>query len=224
MLRIAAALTLAGVASDLSRFFFHRETAFGLVRLFDLDGEGNVPAWYASITLLAAAVLLFAVSRLCPLDQVRKWKLLACIFVIASIDEVAQFHESAGMIVNRYVRFGGVFYFAWLVIAIPLLLVVAYMFVPFLFRLSRRVRNLSLAAGCVFLAGAVGMEMVSGVYADARGYANLGFKLLANAEEFLEMTGVAIWIYALLIHLEELGARPALVAQDKTGVVDVTAA
>lgn len=214
MLLIVAGLTMAGIASDVSRFVLNRETAFGLVRLFDLDGEGNIPTWYSSITLLGAAVLLLAITRLCPADQVRKWKMLSVVFLIASIDEVAQFHESTGMIVNRYVRFGGVLYFAWLVVAIPIVLVLAYTFVPLLFRLSRGVGNRALFAGCVFLAGAVGMEMISGVYADTYGYANLGFKLLANLEELLEMTGAAIWIYALLTHLEVLGARPMLLVKD----------
>lgn len=215
LLLIIAFLTLAGIASDISRFAFHRDTVFGLVRLFDLDREANVPSWYASTALLASSILLLAISRVSPPSETRRWRILAIVFLLAAIDEAAELHEIAGMILARFVRSGGVFHFTWVLLAIPLLIALAVAFLPLIFGLPARIRNLCLLAGVVFVSGAAGMEMINGAYADVHGYNNVTYKVLSDVEECLEMTGVAIWIYALLSHLALQKQAPAFVLKSE---------
>ncbi len=45
------------------------------------------------------------------------------------------------------------------------------------------------------------MEMIGGYYADLYGQRNLGYALITNAEEFLEMMGIVIFSYALMSYM-----------------------
>jgi hypothetical protein len=84
------------------------------------------------------------------------------------------------------------------VAAVPLVVVA---FVPFLRRLPSSTRHRLLGAGLLFVTGAMGFEMLSALFAlDA---ASLPYVLVATAEEMLEMLGVAVLVYALLVYLAE---------------------
>jgi hypothetical protein len=67
--------------------------------------------------------------------------------------------------------------------------------------LPARTRRLFLAAGAIFVAGAIGVEAVSGMQASLHGEQNLTYHLVITVEELLEMTGIVIFIYALLDYI-----------------------
>jgi hypothetical protein len=56
-------------------------------------------------------------------------------------------------------------------------------------------------AAAIYLAGAIGVEMLSGLQADLYGEANMGYALITTAEELLEMLGIVVLITALLNYL-----------------------
>jgi hypothetical protein len=67
-----------------------------LTHLVDLDGEGNLPAWFSSMQLLALAMLLALLAG--PVTAWRERRLwpvlaLAAVALTLSCDEVAQIHE-----------------------------------------------------------------------------------------------------------------------------------
>ena len=74
--------------------------------LFDLDGEGNIPAWFSSAQLLLIALTLWTANRFRrrePLPPRRFVNLLAAGFLVLSLDETAQVHETiTGVIGSRY--------------------------------------------------------------------------------------------------------------------------
>jgi hypothetical protein len=78
------------------------------------------------------------------------------------------------------------------------LFVLAY--TRFLFHLPRRTAGLFLLAGATFVGGAIGMEMVSGAHIDAGG-SDRTYTVLVYIEESLEITGVAVFAYALMAYL-----------------------
>jgi hypothetical protein len=49
--------------------------------------------------------------------------------------------------------------------------------------------------------GALGMEMVDGYYASLYGDNNFVYVVLTTIEEFFEMVGIAVFIYALLSYI-----------------------
>jgi hypothetical protein len=74
-----------------------------LVKLFDLNGEANLPAWYSSMQLFGISILfeVFAYYNFNKHD-LHSWSLvlLAVLFFILSADEVAQIHERIGKIID----------------------------------------------------------------------------------------------------------------------------
>ena len=75
-------------------------TPFATVtRMFDLDGESNVPTWYSSIQWFVVFAVLFGVAeRRVSLADRRSWFLclLPLVFLAMSADEVVQLHERIG--------------------------------------------------------------------------------------------------------------------------------
>ncbi|NER04565.1 MAG: hypothetical protein F6K17_19105, partial [Okeania sp. SIO3C4] len=53
--------------------------------------------------------------------------------------------------------------------------------------------------------GGIGMEMIGGYYAYLYDTKNFFYEILVTIEEFLEMLGVVVFIYALLCYWREQG-------------------
>jgi hypothetical protein len=86
-----------------------------------------------------------------------------------------------------------------------LIFVAAYL--RFLRNLPARMRTLLLLAGGLYVGGALGFEILSGMHAVKHGQENAVFAILVTIEETLEMLGVAVFIYALLCQLESRVSR-----------------
>jgi hypothetical protein len=82
-------------------------------------------------------------------------------------------------------------------------------FVHFIFRLPRRVRNLTLLSALTYVGGALGCEMIGGLLrAAGAGPSSWQFRLEIVFEETLEMSGVSLWICTQLSYLRELQGAP----------------
>ena len=97
---------------------------YQLLRMFDLDGENNLPTWLSSLNLGACAVLLLVIARA---TQARRtvhgyhFYGLAALFLYLSLDEAAGIHEVAQGPVERMVGGTGV-YVGWV---LPAMIAVA---------------------------------------------------------------------------------------------------
>lgn len=58
-----------------------------------------------------------------------------------------------------------------------------------------------IAAGSVFVAGAIRMDLIGGRYLEQQDGADMIYAMMTANEEFLEMLGVIVFIYALLSYL-----------------------
>jgi hypothetical protein len=97
-------------------------------------------------------------------------------------------------------------------VAVPAVLLLFAAYVPFLSRLPAASRWRFIVAGATFLAGAVGVEVLSGAARDQFGFEDLRFALLTTLEELLELTGVALFLRALVLHMATAGTIVRLVA------------
>lgn len=77
----------------------------------------------------------------------------------------------------------------------------------FLVKLPGRTRLHFLTGGGLFLAGAIMMEMIGGDYWAAHGWAvdgsdkaDLHYALIVSVEEVLEMVGIVVFAYGLLVY------------------------
>lgn len=199
--------------------------------MLDLDLEGSVPTWYATVTLLlcAAAVATIAAAKKASGDRhAAHWRGLAIIFLALSIDEAAHLHEMTIKPLRHALELDGFLYYGWVIPAAALLIVLGFAYARFLLQLPPETRVLFLTAATIFIVGAVGMEMIS-----AQHYASGGrlryYVLLTTIEEIFEMVGVAIFFYALLefirVHVGPISFRifgPSWSHGDATSGLEVT--
>lgn len=200
-----------------------------LIFLFDLNGEGNVPAWYSGAQLLLIALACFALSlwffqrdeRIAPLR--RLFVVCGLAFTYLSADEVGQIHENCSQILQSW---------HWLNLVeirtlaalgrkvhrlhggslwIPIFLVGGAALLWWLrpqLRLAwklwrREVLLLAIGFGTIVF-GAVCVEMLGDMIpkgADAMRLVEVGF------EEGFELVGASIMLYAIARILAQAGAR-----------------
>lgn len=185
----------------------------------NLDTEVSIPTWFEAALLLFSGglVVLIATARSrAGQGYVRHWAVAAGALAVMSVDEMLAIHEELIDPLRSLLDAGGLIYFAWVVPGAILVAVFAAAYLRFLTHLPRATRKLLLIAGGLYLGGALGMEAINGAYASAHGQKNLGYMLLTDLEEVLEMAGLLVLVYALLSFLGELGVS-VRVEQGPTG-------
>jgi hypothetical protein len=169
---------------------------------FYVDAEQNISTWYSSILLFCCAVLISAISLTITKTHdrhIRHWQILGLIFLYLSMDEAASLHEQMG-IIGRILKTGGLFSFSWVIPAIALVSIFIGFYLKFLVHLRSKTRRLFCLSGFVYISGALGFEMISGLFMDLNGK-NLLYTIFTHIEEGLELLGVSFFLYALLDYL-----------------------
>lgn len=181
-----------------------------IIKLFDLDREFSLPTWYSIVLLFGIAATLGVISRLAIRfgePQRWYWAALMAIFLGFSIDEQVLGHESVGDILGDALQSGGIFYYAWTIPAMIAVVLVGLAFVPFLRSLNSRTRMMMLLAGGLYVSGALGFEMISGLVADARGLDTLLYATLTSIEEILELSGLSVFLIVVIGELRRRNPR-----------------
>jgi hypothetical protein len=193
----------AGLSVELAHAFWRPRGLGPVLGFLSLSYEQNLPTWYASGLLLCCALVLAAIAREAALTGAphrRHWWGLAAAFLYMSLDEAAGLHEHLG----GRLELQGVLYFDWVVPAGVAVGVFGLVYLPFLAHLPPRPRWRFLAAGAIYVTGALGMELPLGYWTERHGNDNLGYALIDFVEESLELLGVSLFLVALV---EYLGAR-----------------
>jgi hypothetical protein len=199
---LAACVFLLTVANALAQFSEYRLGED--LTLFDVDAEANIPTFYSSAALMLCALLLGLIAWLKRLDSDRyflHWAVLGLIFFGLSVDETTQIHEKLIPPMRKIFTGGGVLHYPWVVPGAAFLAVVGLMYSRFLLQLPRKTAWLFVAAGGIFAAGALGMELAQANQAYQHGRDHVGYEVVAAVEELLEMVGVVVFAYALLSYL-----------------------
>ena len=171
---------------------------------FDVDGEKNIPTYFASFALLSCSVLLAGIASFKKSANSRfilHWSALSIIFLLLSLDETVGFHELTIAPLRSALDAEGFLYYTWVVPGIAFLFVFVLSYLRFFINLPADIRRLFLFAGVLYVAGAVGGELVSGRHADLYGTENMMYVTLVTIEEFLEMMGVLVFIYTLMSYM-----------------------
>jgi hypothetical protein len=198
---LLAGLSLLG---QYSAHFLGHGRLFGFVPEFNLGTENNIPTYFSGLLLLSASILLGVIARLkwTVQDAFRRyWAGLAFIFAYLSVDEVASLHERLGEPIRHALDTSGVFYYAWVIPGMGLLLLFGFVYARFFWALDARWKRLFAVSGFVYVAGGLGVELVGGWFVTQ--FENPGFTnvLIVTVEEVLEMSGVALFIYTLMEYL-----------------------
>ncbi len=179
------------------------------ITFFQVSSEGTLPTLYSMITLAICGILLALIARAAiHLRQPFRvhWGILSMIFVFMALDEGLEFHESLTNPLQSALDTTGPFYFAWVIPAIVLVALIGLFYYRFLLSLPSRSRGLFILAAAVYIGGVLGMEMVGSNYKYQYG-STLTYGIIASIEEVFEMSGIVIFIYALLDHLERAVGR-----------------
>jgi hypothetical protein len=185
---------------------------YGLVHLFDMGVEANLPTYFSSMQLLFVATLLLLVGLARRREGDRyapHWLCLALIFLLLSVDEMAEMHEMSIRPIREMAPelVTGVFYWAWVIPAMVLVALVSAFYARFVFSyLPPYLRRAALLGAAVFVGGAVGVEMPEAAFVEANGLDNYTYAVFVVVEEVMEMAGVLIFLSGLLRYVgAELG-------------------
>jgi hypothetical protein len=178
---------------------------FGLPRLFFMGNEGNVPAFFSALAIMAAAVLAALIARTERVDGkwAARWLVVGALLVFMSFDEAASIHELLDPPSARHTD-AGIFYYAWVIPYFALVVIVGASLFAFWLRLPARTRIGLAVSAAVYCAGAIGMELLQGALAAQEGravYRTMKMSVYITIEEGAEMLGVALLIRTLLTHL-----------------------
>jgi hypothetical protein len=179
-----------------------------LSHLFDLNGEGTIPAWFSSVQLAFLAVALFLLRA--TQSHGKYWGLLvlSVLTMFFSVDEMLSMHERLNEVLITVPGFPRFKYNngAWLIIYLPVLAFVGMICLRDMLALRVRfpaeVLSLCLGVGLALL-GAAGLEVISYqfFFLDQQGF---WYQLEVGLEELLEMAGVSLMLCSVTSMLERM--------------------
>jgi hypothetical protein len=202
----AAVLVLVALhASKVAiRVLFHHDSLFGLLEFVDLDEERSFPTWYSGGALLTAAALMAVITGVKRRQRdafAVHWCGLAGVLTAMSADEILMFHECLVPLVARVIPAEGYLRQGWVVVALPLVGALLLTYASFLRALPARFRWLMVGSGVVFVAGAIGAEVVGSVVYEATWTRTVAYDFWVIMEEGMEMAGVVLLIYTLVSYI-----------------------
>jgi hypothetical protein len=197
---VVAVLVVLGAAAAVARA---RDLAFpgaeGLVALFHLDSEFNVPAIVSVLGLAACGVLLMIVSACLAqrtLPHATRWRWLGVGFLYLALDEGARVHERANTVVNELGISLPALRFGWVLVGIVAVFALIPLYLPAVLRLPKALRRLAILSAVLFVGGALGMEMVGAALYD-RGTDDALYQTVVLIEETGEMAGIGLFFVTL---------------------------
>ena len=184
---------------------------FGLRRLFDVFEEQNFPAYFSALALLACALAALANRTLEPSRRAALgWLMVAAGFALLSLDEACSLHELFSRNAPP-LGLAGPFLYVWVIPYSLLTLVAVAVVLPFVRTLPPPTRRTLAIGGVIYIAAALGMEMLEGVITTYLGgralYDHAPMRMFLAVEEGGEMLGVAVMLRGLL---ENMSARGSL--------------
>jgi len=193
------------------KFALGHQSTYGLTYLFDLNLEQNIPTLFSTLDLAFASLLLWMCSRQSTNEShpdSRYWLGLSCIFAFLAVDEFCSIHERLNKPVEHLLHTTShALLYAWVVPYAALVMLFAAVYVRFWWRLPARERRLFAIAGAIYVVGALGLELIGSeldvIYGMGASAAE-GIEIIV--EEGMEMSGIALFVYALLCTLRDRGA------------------
>jgi len=181
------------------------------VEIFNVDAEGNIPALYSALAILSCAYLLWVIGRVereASGRFSRQWTLMSIIFLGLACDEFLSFHET----LSRFADLSSITLFSWVFFGMGFVFIFTLIVFRTVVQLPSPIRRLFILAGLIYLSGAIGMETVAGHFVvPVWGDQGMKYVFCAAIEEFLEMIGIVVFMYALLTYLVQ-GRREVALA------------
>ena len=206
----AAACAFLGLLWIISLFaMFGITVADTPQRVWDTASEGNVWTWGNVLVLIVGGVL--HLSRGAAAWRARRrgalaWSATGAALLALSLDDLAGFHEALGSLGQRLGGGEGMLHFAWVVPGAALAAGFCLLIGLSARSMGRRPALYLLTGAGTLVAGALGLEMLSGAYLSGGG-SNVRYALIYHAEEAVEALGAALLLAAAPADLRGETAR-----------------
>lgn len=198
------ALNVTGLYME-TRATGNQFVANALLYFFDASLEGNIPTLFSVLILFVCSMLLlllFLTDQSLLRTNRKYWLSLSLIFLFLTIDEAVRIHEQFNKLQTVIGSDGGGYLkYPWILPYAFMAALACVFFLGFLRTLPDRTRKLFFFAGMIYVTAALGFEVFEGRMAKLYGTGHIYDKLLCAIEEFLEMGGIIIFLYALLDYL-----------------------
>lgn len=119
-----------------------------------------------------------------------------------SVDEMTAIHEHYSNLMHLLPNPYGLLRYGWVVIGIAIAIVVALVSIPFLRRIPRKTALRLMIAGSLYVAGAIGVEMIESAIFEPGPESSLYITLVC-IEETAEIVGMLLALRAMLYHLTD---------------------
>jgi len=212
---VAGGMTLINVPVTLLEYRL-QDVSWGLsqlARCFTLDSENSIPAWFSSGLLFLCGLALACVALYSRMNADRWWKHwsgLAVLFGMLSIDEAVGFHEQLMDPVRSVIGDVAVLHFAWVIPGAVFVALAGFACLGFLRALPVPIALQFVAAGGIYVGGALGLEVFGGWLYATYGEADLRYICVATLEESCELFGLILFLRAILVHFEQTFGRLCL--------------
>lgn len=216
---LVLSLVTMHLVTGILNYQFGHDYQWGFRFQFNVDNEGNIPAWYSSSALLVASFLLALIgaTKYKRRDAfAAHWLVLAGMFLYLSMDEASQLHEMSARLFDRF-HPSGLFFYPWVIVGALAVLMVGLAYLKFLLHLPPEIRRIVLVAGSIFVGGALGVEAISGRHHELHGLDNLTYHVIVGIEEGCEMAGIVMFIYGLVRYLALTADKVVLSFRDDAG-------
>ena len=210
LMATVATVSVLGAAAQFAHRHVHHSHLSRVTNLFRLDTEYNLASWYSSLALMLCALVLALIAearRRAGHEHARRWWGLAIIFFVLSLDEAMGLHELLNTVLQPLRGLSSMLYFPWVLPELAFAVVVFLIYWPLLRTLRQSIRIRILLAGCVYVFGAAGMEMISGWVLTRHSNLIIWYDAAASIEEILEMLGVLLFFDAITEYLVETISR-----------------
>lgn len=200
-------LSLFGALAIYSTFVLGHGTVRGLVPLFLLNAEGNIPTFFSSANLVFCGVLLLLTghgAKTSGRPFASAWSFLGLLALFLAVDEGVQIHELLDR--NREWTNGlfeatGVLAGPWVVVYGTLVLGLLAGYARFFLHLPTRYRLLFAFGVTLFVGASIGVEMLGSQEWTASGKSFL-FEIINWIEEVFEMSAVTLINASLLSYIQ----------------------
>lgn len=212
---VVFALSAMGALALFSTFVLGHGSVYGLVPLFLLNAEANIPTFFSALNLILCGLLLLLIATFTARTGgrfVASWVLLGLGALFVGVDEAAQIHElldanpqwTLGMMRKEDSPFVVVYGLLTLGLAVAT-------FRLFL-RLPTRYKVLFTSTAVLYVGGALGLELVGARELTTAG-ATWYYEVVNGMEEVLEMAAVTLLNASLLGYIRSMHGPLTISAQ-----------
>lgn len=193
---------------NLEVFYQQNGQIYELSNRFDLDDESSVPTWFSQFLFLAVACAAFLTAYLERNRPRRRiWLGIGLLAVVFSLDEIATLHEY--MLQTLHVILfqdaqPTAFANAWWLVGSVVVIIAGWTLWNIKKFLPIRTVTLFFVSGLIFWIGAIIFDGLTS-FVPRESFLNQG--VLVAIEETMELTGVALALYATLDYIERKHKR-----------------